>query len=272
MQPPLSFEHALRVGDVVRLHRELADPVGGTERGRASLHREPLGVVGDRLSPRVEDRVVVTAPQLDRHLAGDDRRDPPLQRVAQHQRLGVEPAALVEQPPELAPVDGVLLEGRLVVDRGQQPFVRDVQERHPWRFVDAAALRLDDAILDLVGHAETVAAADLVHLADHRDRIADGQPVLEADRHDLRLDLGLPEADAHDRLDDLHARREELEILRLVRRAEHVRVGRVRLLGRGAMGEAPGGEPLAHLLPPTKLCDERFVEPGFVDAERGVRE
>ena len=130
-----------------------------------ALHRQPLRVVGDRRAARVEDRVVVAAAQLDRHLAGDDRRDPALQRLAQHQRLRVEPAALVEQPPEPPALLGVLLERRLVVDRGQQPLVGDLQERHPGRLVDAAALRLDDAVLDLVGHAEPVAAADRVQLA-----------------------------------------------------------------------------------------------------------
>ena len=106
-EPPLLGEHPLRVGDVVHLHRELADPVGGGERGRAPLHAQPLRVVGDRLAARVEDRVVVAAAQLERHLAGDDRGDPRLERVAQHQRLRVEPAALVEQPPEPAALLGV---------------------------------------------------------------------------------------------------------------------------------------------------------------------
>ncbi len=108
---------APRVGDVVDLHGELADPVGCGERGRAALHAQPLRVVRHAVAARVEDRVVVAAPQLDRHLAGDDGRDPALQRVAQHQRLRVEPAALVEQPAEPPAVLGVALERRLVVDR-----------------------------------------------------------------------------------------------------------------------------------------------------------
>jgi hypothetical protein len=43
---------------------------------------------------------------------------------------------------------------------GDQPLVGDVQQRHARRLVDAAALGLDDAVLDLVAHAQAVAAAD----------------------------------------------------------------------------------------------------------------
>ena len=162
MQVPVLREHAPRVGDVVDLHGELPDAVGRGERGRAPLHAQPLRVVRDSIAARVEDRVVVAAAQLDRDFAGDGGRDPALQRVAQHQRLRVEPAALVEQPAEAPAVDRVALERRLVVDRAQQPLVRDVQQRHARRLVDAAALRLDDPVLDLVGHAEPVPAADRV--------------------------------------------------------------------------------------------------------------
>ena len=66
----------------------------------------------------------------------------------------------------------------------------------PGRLVDAAALRLDDPVLDLVGHAEPVTAADRVRGCDQLDRVvradaADGgrEAVLERDRDRLRLDL-----------------------------------------------------------------------------------
>ena len=42
--------------------------------------------------------------------------DPPLSRVAQHHRLRIEPAPLVEQPPEAPPVVAVLLDGVLVMN------------------------------------------------------------------------------------------------------------------------------------------------------------
>ena len=134
---------------------------------------------------RVEDRVVVAAAQLERDFAGDGARDPALGRLAQHHRLRVEPAALVEQPAEPAAVVAVLLDGVLVVDAGDQPLVGDEEERHAGRFVDAAALGLDDAVLDLVAHAEAVAAADRVGL-EHQLH-----GVLEDDRRSARP-AGLP--------------------------------------------------------------------------------
>src|SRR5690349_18163408 len=79
-------------------------------------------------------------------------------------RLRVVPATLVEQSAEPATEVRVLIERVLVVDRAEQPLVRDVEERHAGRFVDAAALRLDDAVLDLIADAEPVPAADRVRL------------------------------------------------------------------------------------------------------------
>ena len=51
------------------------------------------------------------------------------------------------------------------------------QQRHAGRLVDAAALRLDDAVLDLVAHAEPVAAADRVGLEEQLDRVGEGRAV-----------------------------------------------------------------------------------------------
>ena len=68
----------------------------------ALLHRQPLGVVGQIRRVGVEDRVVVAAAQTDRDLAGDEPGHPALQRLAQHHRLRIEPAALVEEPAEAA--------------------------------------------------------------------------------------------------------------------------------------------------------------------------
>ena len=93
-------------------------------------------------------------------------------RLAQHHRLRIEPAALIEQPAEPAAVVAVLLDRVLVVDAGDEPLVGDEEQRHARRFVDAAALRLDDAVLDLIAHAEAVAAADRVGLEQQRDRVA----------------------------------------------------------------------------------------------------
>src|SRR6185436_7301584 len=111
---------------------------------------------------------------------------------------------------------------------------------HARRLVDAAALRLDDAVLDLVAHAQAVASADRIGffhqlesigeaLAVERHRLAPGK--FHADLLALDPDLVAPERDPHDRLDDRDAAVQALEVLRLVGGAEDVGVGRIRLLG-----------------------------------------
>ena len=59
-----------------------------------------------------------------------------------------------------------------------------MQERHPRRLVDAAALRVDDAILDLIAHAQAVAAADGVALDEE---IEDRPEALSIDGDRLAL-------------------------------------------------------------------------------------
>ena len=227
----------------------------------------------------VEDRVVVAAAQAERDGAGHERGDPALDRLAHHQRLRVEPAPLVEQPAELAALVVVVGHGVLVVDRVEQPLVGGEEQRHPGRLVDAARLGLDDPVLDLVGHAQAVAAADRVGLQHEGDVV--GEPLavdrhrvpgLEGDRDVLGLDLDrrVPELDAHDRLDGLEGHVEVLERLGLVGGTPDVGVGGVRLLGRVAVGQPVGGEPLAHLVAPAQLLDEVGVEPRLVDAQLGV--
>jgi hypothetical protein len=79
--------------------------------------------------------------------------------------------------PEAAAVVAVLLDGVLVVDAGHQALVGDEQQRQAGRLVDAAALGLDDAVLDLVAHAQAVAAADAVGFQDQFDRVVEGLAV-----------------------------------------------------------------------------------------------
>src|SRR6185437_138043 len=107
---------------------------------------------------------VVAAPQLQRYLASDRTSHPALRRLAQHDRLRIEPAPLVEQPPQLAPALAILLDRVLVVNAGYQPLIGDEQQRQARRLIDAAALGLDDAVLDLVAHAQPVPSADAVRL------------------------------------------------------------------------------------------------------------
>ena len=73
----------------------------------------------------------------------------------------------------------------------------------PGRLVDAAALRVDDAVLDLVAHAEAVAAADRVRLEEELEErrrsacrsIATGTPCAKSivDLLGVDLHVGLPE-------------------------------------------------------------------------------
>ena len=119
--------------------------------------------------------------------------DPALRGLAQHDGLRVEPAALIEQAAELAAVVAVLLDGVFVVDAGDQALVGDEQQRQAGRFVDAAALGFDDAVLDLVAHAQAVAAADAIGFENKLDGVVEGtaverdrQAFLEADGDLLR--------------------------------------------------------------------------------------
>jgi len=99
-----------------------------------------------------------------------------------------------------------------------------------------------------------VPPADRVRLKDQVDGVGvllavnrDRAPLLEGDRDVLGQDLDgrVPEADAHDRLDELDARVEVLELLGLVGGAPDVRVGGVGLLtcwpGKGARGRRATG-------------------------------
>ena len=122
------------------------------------------------------------------------------------------------------------------------------QQRHAGRLVDAAALRLDDAVLDLVGHAEPVAPADRVRLHHEVDTVGelaaverDRPALVEARR--VTVSGSIATAGSQWRTPMIGStmsidRVEVLELLRLVGRAPDVGVGRVRLLGARAVGQA----------------------------------
>ena len=147
--------------------------------------------------------------------------------------------------------------------------------------VDAAALGFDDAVFDLVAHAEAVAAADAVGFEHEGDGVGelfaverDGEAFFEADGDLFGFDgdVVAPEGDAHDGGDDLHAGGEELEVLGFVGCAEDVGVGGVGLLGGHLVAEAGLGHEGGHLGAAAELVDEGGVEPGLVDLEVGVDE
>src|ERR1019366_4023175 len=103
---------------------------------------------------------------------------------AQHNRLRIEPAALIEQPAELAAIVAVLLDGVFVVDAGDEALVSDEEQGEAGRLVDAATLGLDDSILNLIGHAQPVAASDAIGFEKKGDGVAELAPV-ERDREAL---------------------------------------------------------------------------------------
>ena len=61
-----------------------------------------------------------------------------------------------------------------------------------------------------------------------------------------------------------------LEILGFMRGAEDVGVGRVGLLDAHLVGQAGALHVLRHFLAAAELVDERLIEPGLVDAQRGI--
>jgi hypothetical protein len=99
-------------------------------------------------------------------------------------------------------------------------------------------------------------------------------PFFEPDGDDLRLDDDVlpPRRHAHDRLDDLDALIEMLEIFRFVRRAENVRIRRVRLFGAHLVRKAGAPHVLGHLRAAAELVDEQLIEPWLVNAQVRVCE
>ena len=243
------------------------------------LHAQPLRPIGQIGALGVQDRVVIAAAQLQRHFAGDGARHPALGGFAHHQGLRIEPPPLVKQPAKAHAADPVLLDGVLVVDAGDQTFVGDVQQRHAGRFVDAAALGLDDAILDLVAHAEAVPATDGIGLEEQRNGIGEGLAVqrnrlafLKAHDDLFGLDdtVVAPERHTHERIDDLDAAVELLKILGLVGGAEEIAVGRVGLFSAHLVGESIGAHERRHFRAAAQFVDEQLVEPGLVDPQARI--
>ena len=156
-----------------------------------------------------------------------------------------------------------------------------MQQRQTRRFVDAAALGLDDAVLDLVAHAEPMASANDVgsrHKLDLAGELfaVDGHwpPFVEPNAHGLGIDdhVFAVVSHAHDGLNNVHARAQLFEQLGLVRGAPDVGVGAVGLFFAVSVGQLALNEKLAHLGAATELANERFVEPRLIHAQVGVHQ
>ena len=156
-----------------------------------------------------------------------------------------------------------------------------MQQGHAGGFVDAAALGFDDAVFDLVAHAQAVAAADAVQLQEDFHGIGvflavdgHGAAFFEGDRDffGLDFDLGLPESHTHDGVHDADAGVQEFQILGFVGGAQHIGIGGIGLLGRHLVAETFLGHEGRHFCTAAQLVDKVAVQPGLVDLQRGVGE
>ena len=109
-----------------------------------------------------------------------------------------------------------------------------MQQRHPGGFINAAALRFDDTVFDLIAHAESMAAADPISFQHQLNVIAKGLSIqrnrvalFKADGDFFRrnFDAFIPELHAHNRVHNLDAGVQELKIFSLVRSSQHIGVG-----------------------------------------------
>src|SRR5699024_12378897 len=85
--------------------------------------------------------------------------------------LWIKPATFVHQATQSVAVDVVVLDGVFVMDRIEQALVGDVQQGHSRCFVDAAGFGFNNAIFDLVGNTQAVAATNGVGFQDQCDRV-----------------------------------------------------------------------------------------------------
>src|SRR4029453_4740624 len=136
------------------------------------------------------------------------RTSNPRLRRAEHHRLRVEPSTLIEQPSEPTAVLTIYLNCVLVVDPRYETLVGGEQERHARRFIDAATLRFDDPILDLIAHPKAMPAPRTIRFIHQEHRIGKAlavkgnrKPLFECDRDLLRPDghVLAPERHTHDR-------------------------------------------------------------------------
>ena len=186
---------------------------------------------------------------------------------------------MVEQAAEADAVDAVLFDGVFVVDAGNEAFVGDVQERHAGGFVDTAAFRFDDAVLDLVAHAEAVSPADAVRFQHQLDRVG-VFAAIERDRHAFgeayphffccNGDVFPPKGHAHDGGDDADAAVQVFEVFGFVGGAQQVGVGGVGFFRAHFVVEAVVVQKLRHFRAAAQFVDKALVQPGFVDFQTRV--
>ena len=89
-----------------------------------------------------------------------------------------------------------------------------MQQGHTWGFVDAPTLGFDDAVFDLVAHAQTMTATNFIGFEEKGYGVGksyavqcDGLAFFKTHTHGFCFDLAVfaPERYAHDGVDDLNA-------------------------------------------------------------------
>ncbi len=165
------------------------------------------------------------------------------------------------------------------MNTGNQPLVSDEQERHTRRFVNTAALGLDNTVFNLVAHAQTVTPTNTIGLHDQFNGIAEcftiernGLAFLETNRDGFGFDFNVvtPKRHTHDRLNDFNTRVQVFQILRFVRGAQHVRIGGIGFLGRHFVAETMLLHVFRHFGAPAQLVDKDLIKPGLVNLKVGV--
>jgi hypothetical protein len=120
-------------------------------------------------------------------------------------------------------------------------------------------------ILNLIGHAEAVAATDAIGFGEKADGViviaaveGDGKALFETDDDLFRLDFDIvaPRSNAHDGIDNLDGSGKVLEVLSFVGCAEDVGVSGVGLLGGHLVGEAVVLHEGGHFGAAAELVDE----------------
>ena len=155
-----------------------------------------------------------------------------------------------------------------------QALVTGKQQCQARRFVNTPALGFNDAVFNLVAHAQTVASANaigfqnqghqvVVHHAVQSDRTAFFKT--HGDFLAFDLDVVFPKRHAHDGIDNFHARVQKLKVFRFVRGTQHIGVGGVGLLSRHLVTKTVCRHEGRHFSAATQLINELLVQPWFVD-------
>ena len=227
----------------------------------------------------VQNGIVVAPAQLKGHFARDGARHPTLCCFAQHECLGIKPTTLVQQAAQFAAVVAVLLNGVFVVNARDQSLISDEQQSQARCFINAAALGFNDAVFNLIAHAQAVTTANSIGFQNKFDGVgvtdaiqSHGLAFFKTHRHFFVLDHAVfaPERHAHDGLHNLHATVQVLKVFGLVRGAQHVGVGGVGFFGRHLVAKTMLRHEGRHFCAAAQLVNEQLVKPRFVNFERGV--